>query len=309
MTRSLLLRVTSALLATALLATALLGCDATSTEPTSQIVVESYQIAGEALGAVRLNRTVPVGEAFSPSGTGITGARVAIERLDADGRVQDTFLYLSESDEPGRYLPEDPRAGVVPGATYRLVAETPAGERVTSTTVVPDTISLLRTANRDVVYQGPVQPALTISRSSTDPSRQDVYVFSTTSLLDFRGLTQEELEAELTPFYADAYDPEEDAIGELRVNSSGILNEGNFDRAPNGSITVDLPWLGIAFYGPNRISLSVLDVNYVDFLRSQQAQQNGRPGEIPNVLDRVDGGTGLFGSFARVEVDVVVRRP
>ena len=290
------------------LVSVLTACDATSTEPTREVVVESYQIAGEALGAVRLTRAVPVDEAFSASEAGISGASVALERLD-DGRVVDTFLFLSDPNEPSLYQPADPQAVALPGATYRLVANLPSGNRLTATTVVPDTIAIIDAANRNVVYQGPDQPSLTVTRSSTDPDQQDVYVFSVTSLLDFRGLSDEELAAELTPFYADAFDPEEDAISDLRVNSSGILNEGNYDRSPSGTITIDLPWLGVAFYGPNRIAVNVLDANYVDFLRSRDAQQAGRPGEIPNVLDNVDGGTGLFGSLARVELDVNIRRP
>jgi hypothetical protein len=197
---------------------------------------------------------------------------------------------------------------VLPTATYRLLATVPGEGRVTATTTVPGTFSIVRTENQRVVFQGPNQPSITITRSGTT-GRQDVFVFTVVSLLDFDNTPAADLEAQLTPLYADAFDPEEEPIQELQVNSSPILNEGNYTQNSDGTITIDLPWLAIAFYGRNRVAVNVLDTNYYDFLRTRQVQQAGRPGEIPNVLDRVDGGTGLFGSFARVSSDVDILRP
>lgn len=94
----------------------------------------------------------------------------------------------------------------------------------------------------------------------------------------------------------------------VNLTPTPLLNEGNYVQNPDGTLTIDLPWIGFAFYGPNRVAVNVVDTNYYDFLRTQRAQQGRRPGEIPNVRDHVDGGTGLFASLARVESDVNVLR-
>ena len=55
---------------------------------------------------------------------------------------------------------------------------------------------------------------------------------------------------------------------------------------------------------------SAVDDNLFDFIRSQSVQQGGStlaPGEIPNVLDHIEGGTGIFGSLARVSHETFVR--
>jgi hypothetical protein len=132
-----------------------------------------------------------------------------------------------------------------------------------------------------------------------------VYVFTVTSRLDFQNTPDSTLRKGLTPLYADQYDAEEDSLTRFRINSSGLLNQGSFTENADGTITVDLPWLGVAFFGPNRVALNVVDDNYYDFLRSQSAQQGAfAPGEIPNVIEHVKGGTGIFGSYARDTVRV-----
>lgn len=197
---------------------------------------------------------------------------------------------------------------VVPKATYRLVAEVPGEGRVTATTRVPGRIEIVSAENVRTVFQNNEQPSLTITRNGV-PGRQDRFVFTVTSLLDFEALSEEELTVHLTPFYADAWDPDEEPISELRVNAAPVLNEANYDVNPDNTITIDLPWIAVAFFGRNRTAINVLDDNYYDFLRSRQAQQSGTPGEIPNVLDRVEGGTGLFASYARVSLDVEILGP
>jgi hypothetical protein len=55
-----------------------------------------------------------------------------------------------------------------------------------------------------------------------------------------------------------------------------------------------------------------VDDNIFDFVRSHTVQQGGStlsPGEIPNVLDRVEGGTGIFGSSAQITYETFVKRP
>ena len=98
---------------------------------------------------------------------------------------------------------------------------------------------------------------------------------------------------------------------DLRITESPIINEGNYEINENGTITVKLPWLAVAFFGPNRLTANALDDNMFDFIRSQTVQQGGStlaPGEIPNVIDRVEGGTGIFGSLARSSYEVLITR-
>jgi len=108
----------------------------------------------------------------------------------------------------------------------------------------------------------------------------------------------------------DGFDQEEDEIIDFRVNPSPIINEANYDDNDDGTITIDLPWIAVAFYGENEAAVSVLDAALYDYIRTESAQQGGlSPGEIPNVIDNVDGGTGIVGSYARVTSQVRIRRP
>jgi hypothetical protein len=158
--------------------------------------------------------------------------------------------------------------------------------------------------NQTTVYQSDEQPAFTIDPPRPLTDRQNVYTFTVTSQL-----STDSLRANLTPFYADQFDADEDSIEALRTTSSGLLNQGNFSENDDGTITVDLPWLGVAFYGPNEVAINVVDDNLYDFLRSQSAQQGSfAPGEIPNVIEHVEGGTGIFGSYATAAQSVVIRR-
>jgi hypothetical protein len=301
----------SLLLALLLLAGGLLGCDTTATQPESQVAVQAYLQAEAPLDTVRLARTVGAGDTFDPRAAAVEGADVEVRRLDDDGAVSETTDY-NEGSVPGVYVPAaNSPPTVQPTATYQLRVETDDGTVVTSTTTVPDAIPLVDSTNTATVYQSPDQPSLTIEppRPIGD-DRQNVYVFTVTSLLDFKRTPNDSLEGELTPFYADQFDADEDSLTSFRISSSGLLNQGNFTENAGGTVTVDLPWLGVAFYGPNEVALNAVDDNYYDFLRSQSAQQGAfAPGEIPNVIEHVEGGTGIFGSYSRAAIDVQIRRP
>ena len=100
-------------------------------------------------------------------------------------------------------------------------------------------------------------------------------------------------------------------IREFVVYSSPPIFEGNYDVYSDGTLRVKLPWFAVAFYGPLKVTMTVLDQNLYDFQRYQQVQQGGStlsPGEIPNILDHVDNGRGLFGSTARVSHTVNILR-
>jgi hypothetical protein len=293
----------------ALLGALLLGCDTTATQPESQIVVESYLQAQAPLPTVRLSRTVGVDEPYTPAEDAVRGAEVVVERLGPDSTVVEATRYSERDSVPGLYAADDPPL-VRPQATYRLRVRTGDDAPVTATTTVPDAITVVGSSNDTTTYQSARQPAFTIEPPRRLTERQNVYTFTASSLLDFERTPDSVLAAALTPFYADGFDAEDDSLASLRVTSSGLLNEGNFTRNADGTITVRLPWIAVAFYGPNEVAVNVVDDNFYDLLRSQQAQQGGfSPGEIPNVLEDVEGGTGIFGSYARASRPFLIRPP
>ena len=290
----------------------LAGCDAIDTASVDQqAIAEAYLEAGEPLPVVILSRSVPISDRSSTPPPE-TGAAVFVDRLAADGSVAQSTPYAEAEQREGFYFPDVGSASVPTvqgGTTYRLRAELTSGTTLRARTTVPTRLALQQVENTEVVYQGPVQPSFTITRSEVADAPV-VFIFTTTSQLDFENTPEEELRAELTPFFADAFDPGEDDVEDFRVNPSPILNEANYDANPNGTITIDLPWIAVSFYGENEVAVSVLDAALYDYLRTQAAQQGGlSPGEIPNVLDNVDGGAGIFGSYARASTRVTILRP
>ena len=295
-----------------LLATGLVGCDTTATQSESQIVVEAYLEGGAPLPPIRLTRSVDTDEAYTAADDAVRFATVEVLRLTADGATAATTPYV-ETD-PGVYRPAPTPIPVVqPLTTYELSVTVPEETRVTATTTVPDTISIVEAQNVVVPYQSPQKPTFTITAPQSDRDGQAVLVLTTKSLLEFRR-PEPELRQGLTPFYEDAYDPAEDSIDTFRTTSSGVLNEASFSRDPNGRITTELPWISVAFYGPNESAVHVIDDNFYDFIRSQQAQSTGGPGggglgpgEIPNVIEHVEGGTGVFASYVRDAQNVFIQ--
>jgi len=276
------------------------GCDGlgASSEP-PPAVVEAYFVAGESLGTVRLSRTGDIDEVYDHGALAIRDAEVAVERLETGGTVSERFGYVHDRD--GVYQAVDEAAVVEPETTYRLSATLPDGSVLTSDTTVPGAFEIRRVNATSVEYQSSEQFEVDVTRSAS-PGRQTIFVFSIAALEPF--------EANLTPVYEDLISV--DDLEEIRVTESPPISEENYDENDDGTLTIRLPWLAVAFYGPNDVSANAIDDNLYDFLRSQLVQQGGStfaPGEIPNLLDRVDGGAGVFGSLARVTARVEIERP
>lgn len=294
---------------------AVAACDVIRTDDAEvQYVVESYLIAGEPLDEIRLSRTAPLEGTYDFNALAVQDARVAVELLEEEGDgVADVYAYRESPDSVGVYVPvRNGGVRVRPLRRYRLRAEVPATAggpaTIRATTLVPDTFSVVRANTDEVVYQQEEQLALTVTRSRY-PGRQAYYVLSVESLLDPLR------EAELTPFVARFLEEGTDEdldLQDLRISSSPVLNEANYEQNADGTLTIELPWLAVAFYGPNRLRANALDDNLYDFVRSLQVQQGGStlsPGEIPNIIEHIEGGTGIFGSLARRSFDATIRRP
>lgn len=275
------------------------GCDPYSQDDYEQkYVVQAYLVANEPLPQVRLSTTSPIDATYRFEDVAVSGASVEIWLLDEQGGREETYVY--DMTAPGVYSPRASAVDVKPLRTYELHAQVGSDPEITAKTLVPDQFDVLGTSEPSVKYQGSEQFQVDITRSNY-PGRQNIYVFSITTL--------DPENAELTPFYADLFDDEEDRE-ELYVNQSGIVFEGNYDIDPvRNSLQIKLPWIALAFYGPNRITANVIDDALYDFLRTRDVQLGGStlsPGEINNVLSNVNNGIGIFGSFARSSVDIVV---
>lgn len=267
-----------------------------------QYVVESYLIAGRNLQQLRLSTTVPAFDFYSFENAAVSGADVQVRLLDQNGTsAEQVFTY--QMDSPGIYLP-DTQHEVLPERTYELLITFPTtNEEITARTFVPGAFSVISGVQDTVVYQSTEQLEVTLSESSY-PGRQNVFVFTTIALDTAR--------SNFTPLYEEFFDEDEETLEDYRVTSSGLINEGNFTKNEDGSITIRYPWLAVAFYGDNRIVASTLDDNLYDYIRSDEVQLGGStlsPGEIQNVITNVEGGIGIFGSAASDTIPTFFKRP
>ncbi len=263
-------------------------------------VVESYLVAGRVLQQVRLSTTAPAFEFYSFENTAVSGATVVVRLLEENGTGIDSTFTFGMS-QPGIYVPNSLHE-VLPSRTYRLEILTQQNEEISATTIVPGDFTVVGGILDTLVYQSTEQLEVTLSESSY-PGRQNVYIFNT--------LAVNPDPDNLTPLYADFYDDDEDLLDEFSNTASGLLNEGNFDVNPDGSITVRYPWIALAFYGENDIVASTVDDNIFDYIRSEDVQLGGStlsPGEIQNVITHVEGGIGLFGAMASDTIRTFIRR-
>lgn len=282
----------------------LAACDLVEDTPfQEEVVVESYQVAGQPLQVVRLSRSAGIDESYDTSELAIRDAAVQVHLLAEDGRIEQTYAYQHQAR--GEYVPADVSpVGLLPIVQplrrYRLEAEVPGFGTVASTTVVPDTFRIVSVNGTRIAYQSPEQFEARITRSQY-PGRQNVFIFVT----DARNPVVDQL----TPFWREVFDEEENTIDEFRRTRSPIINEANYDVNADGTIVVRLPWIAVRFYGPTVTAINAIDDNLYDFIRTLDVQQGGStlgPGEIPSVLDRVENGTGIFGSYATVTAQLEI---
>jgi hypothetical protein len=303
MTRPLILAAT-----TAALLLGVVGCDAGGPDPFErEVLVESYQQAGAKLNPVRLSRTVPLDSTYDASDLAVRGADVRVDLLAEDGSVEARYPYAPDPDSVGLYIPDPADADtprVRPLRRYRLVADVPDGPTLRATTTVPDTFRLVRVNEDTARYQSDEQIALTVTPTQYPGRDQSFYIFSTEAL--------EPTEENLTPLVREFFEDDDDlTLEDLRITSSPILNEASYDKNEDGTITIRLPWIAVAFYGPNRTRANAIDDNIYDFQRSQASQGGGggfSPGSIPNIIEHVENGTGVFGSYASTDTVVVIQQ-
>lgn len=272
------------------------ACDTyTQDEYIPEYVVESYLIAGEALPVVKISETAAINVAYRFESYAVDNATVQVVLEDENGGTEERFVYQSSS--PGIYSAVDQQVEVLPLRRYALEVEIPGhSQMITATTLVPGDFRIEALAVDSLVYQAEEALLLHVSRSSY-PGRQ-AYYMNKLHALDTTNA--------LTPFFQDLYDDEEVSKQDLIDNSSGITNEANFEVLANDMLGVIVPWIGVAFYGPNEIVMDAIDDNLYDFIRSQEENGSRPLGERDNIIDYIEGGRGVFGSLARAKVEVFV---
>lgn len=287
------------------------GCDLAEEEFEPEIVVEGFLIAGELMPSFRLSETAPIDVGYVFEERAISGAEVTVTLVDGFETV--AYELVENPEFPGNYVipfsEEIPL--VVPGALYLFEARVPgrpdlvpSGEAVRAQTIVPDTFSVVRPPPDTLVYNvlGP-GPAIDVT-ASTSGDRQAVYIFSVTSL--------DPDNYDLTPTLADLVAETDAERGDFVNSASPLLNEENYDRNSDGTLTIRVPWLAVSFFGPNLFTANTVDEALFDYLRSRDAQFNPTtlsPGEIQRVISNVENGTGVFGSIARVSVEAFIAEP
>lgn len=279
------------------------GCDSVTYDNLeSDVVVEMILIADEPLPPLRLSRTVGLDETLDFSAQAISEATV---QMSLRTSAQAPLLLTEKPGQQGIYYPAEDDHIVEPGGVYDLHVQIPGDSRtVTSTTIVPGRFELLSASLDSAIYQADEQLTLTLTKS-THPNRELNYFIFVTEALDVR-------EEQLVPIAKAIMEANDDiTLEDFRVNGSPLVSSGNFEVSPNGTITIQYPWIGVVFYGPNRLSLNAVDDNIYDLVRSQSVQQGGStfgPGEIPNPIENLVGAHGVFGSMARATHEFVVLR-
>lgn len=279
------------------------GCDIYEQDSYQELVVlEAYAIAGRTLPDVRLSTTSPVNEEYTFDDVALNDATVLISRLDDNGNVLDDFPYQLEGS--GVYRAIDQTTLVEAGARYRINVQFDSrSDQLTAETVIPRQFEILSEVEESYVYQSEDQLEILLSATESNAA-QNVYVFNTISL--------EPVPENLTPFYSDAVEGDDTEIEDFFNNSSGLINEGNFEINDDQTILLRFPWIGVAFYGENAVVTNSVDGNLADLVRSEELQLGGStlpPGEIPNLIYNVQGGIGVFGSISTDTITTRFIRP
>ena len=282
----------------------LTGCELYEQDSYQELIqLESYLIANRSLPQVRLSRTLPIDQEYTFNDAAVTGADIRITLLDQNDSPREVFIY-TQSQSEGVYLPINNTHQVLPGRTYRIDVEfLNRPEVLQSETTIPDQVEVINDVRETVVYQSEEQLEIVLA-PTTQTQAQNVFLFDAIAVNpSFENLT---------PFYLAAVEDGDSDIEDFFSNSSGLINEGNFDIMPDGTISLKFPWIGAAFYGETIVVTNSVDRNLTDLLRSQEVQLGGStlsPGEIPNLRYNVEGGIGIFGSISSDSVLTNFLRP
>lgn len=270
------------------------GCDILNQDSYQEyIVIESYAYAGMPYPEILITRTLPANMAYAEADAAISQATVRLSKVGVNGETMDAAEYTPSETRPGWYLPAGNDQIIQAETTYRFDIEIPGNKPIRAETTVPALIDFVSDLPAEVPYQGEKQLELVLN-SPVQSAFSTYYLFNSTAL--------EPSMENLTPFYRAAVDGDDESdYTDYIVTNSGLISENNFDRNSDGTITFEYPWIGVSFYGPNRLVAYSVDKNTYDLVRTQSVQLGGSnlsPGEIPNVIYNVEGALGIFGSMS-----------
>lgn len=312
---------------------ALAGCDGQlEGDFTPRLVVSANLGAGQPLPAITLSETSPLLEPYDQAALAVRDARVTVTLLAADGTDQETYAYAFNSST-GTYLlgigASSAVPTVLPGRTYRLDVQ--ARDVLTATTTVPALVEVIGDRSSEVVYGVGQGPEIQIRTAPRVGGRQAAFVASTLALApaEFETVRQEGETVYRSipdsgflpvPVYQRFLGCEAEGSGTILCDSdpsqaqtgtSPVINEESYISLGDGTALVQVPFLAFGYYGPYRITLTSVDAALQAFVQTQAVQGGGTtlsPGEIPNVTSNVEGGVGVFGSYAQITAETTVRQ-
>ena len=272
------------------------ACDSyTQDEFVPEYIVESYLIAGEPLPALKLSETAPTGAFYRFENYGVDGADVRVFLLDESGSVEKEFRYFGRSN--GIYEPSVGDEFVLGKRRYAVEIEVPGGpSTIEASTLVPGEFFIQEFDTDTLTYQEEETLKLDVSRSEY-PGRQSIYINKLHAI---------DTTFALTPFYQGLWEEDEISKEDLIDNSSGIINEANFEPLAGDLLRIELPWVAVAYFGPNDIVVDAIDDNLFDFMRTRDNNGVGPFGEFDNPVDHIEGARGIFGSLARARIRIYV---
>lgn len=267
------------------------------------VVLEAYAMANQPLPEVRLSKTLPAGQEYSFGQAGLEGADIQVTLVGEDGGEEAVFNYQASPEMRGLYVAENKTHRVLPLRTYQIdVSFDDRPDVLQAETTIPDDFEIISKVPDTLVFQSSEQLEIILSPVERI-EEQNVFVFNNIAL-------QPDME-NLTPFYREVVDEDDEDIEEFYNNDSGPINEANFDINADGTITIKYPWIIVAFFGDNQVVTNSIDKNLLDLTISQNFQLGGgtlSPGEIPNLRYHVEGGIGVFGSLASDTVKTFFKR-
>ncbi|MEM6782300.1 MAG: DUF4249 family protein [Bacteroidota bacterium] len=308
----------------ATLAVSLVSCDTYGNDPYEElIVVESILEALAPLPPVLLSTTAPIDAVFDEADArNVNDATIVLQRLDENGGVVETVDYRN-STRVGRYDPASAFGGgtvplVQPRARYRLLVDVPGFDPIRAETVVPDTFTTVAAPFSPATYQSDEEQPTVRVTPSVFPERQTIYIFSILAVDQVGSPNPDNLTPLSRAIYDefDEEDPEElndrrQFIEEAVFGASPLLNEERYIENADGTLDVSVPWLAFSFYGFHELTASAVDDALNNFLSTQAVQFQPTtlsPGEIPNIATNIEGGLGVFGSYARSVTTVEITR-
>lgn len=271
-----------------------------------QYVVESYLYANRTLPFVRISTTVPAYDYYDYSHTSnVKNAQVQVALMETENdEIAESIIEYEF--KKNNYYPVETHL-VKPGRTYRLKITIPEYENsITGFTTVPGDFEILSYSQDTLIYKSDEILEMNVSKSHY-PNRQSIFIFNT--------LADSGTEENITPLFNQIWTEKEfdpHYFRRLSTHSWGTVNETNFKLNENGTVFIEYPWSEFPFFGGNMIVVNTIDNNLFDFLRSQSVQRSETgipPGEMPNVINNIEGALGIFASVASDSINVYLKRP